>query len=206
MIIILPAISYDGLVKKVGKLKKKQVIGIFIGTPKSKVTKSIIQNLPEFNGFTGKDANIFFPGYGAYYPKNEAEVVVRIGNIDWQYSGENFGKFIRDFESHTSWKYNGQPQLLILKIESGQMDYSEVLIFKLSSKNLEIDEDITNLFYKIFRHIMDNNTIGKISMMEITNQIANIVKNYLNKSSKTSMILDIFETTRPIPKNIERVD
>lgn len=202
---MLSAISYDDLVKKVNMLKREQIIGIFIGTPKSEITKSVINNLPEFNSYTSKDANIFFPGYGAYYPKNEAEVVVRIGNTDWQYCADDFGKFIRDFESHTSWKYNGQPQLLLIKTESDQIDYSEVSIFELTSRKSDFDESLTGLFYRIFRNIMDSNTVGKISMTEITNQIGEVIIEYLNKDSKMSLLFGIFKSIKPAPKNIERI-
>lgn len=141
----------------------------------------IIKRFGYLDSRTAEKLNIYCVGYGAYWnddfpDKEEVGVGKYEGNIQipWQFSQQQFAKFVNEFENETKWSYSGGTELIIL---NSNTDFSNCIIFKIDEM---IKDDVINfpgeLLEALIQHSRsEKNSVGKFSLNGIGKQSANVV-------------------------------
>lgn len=164
---MLEAIVYDSMLKNIEEHKIEQdTIGILLTRPTSKAGKDIVETLPYYHRRSGKSINFYLPGYGAYwhgvYPGEENVAI--INGVDWSFSTQKYVEFIEALEEHSSWKYSGESELLLIEYTNGKLDYSNVLKFHLDEMLRDGAIPSINVFFEnIFRYASQQKSLTWLS-------------------------------------------
>jgi len=165
--VMLEAIDYESMVENIKEHKIEQdTIGILLTMPTSKAGKDIVETLPYYHHRSGKSINFYLPGYGAYwygaYPDEENVTV--IDGTQWSFSNQKYVEFIEALEKHSKWKYSGESELLFVEYVNGELDYSNVLRFRLDEMlRDEAIPSINVLFENIFRCAFQQKSLTRLS-------------------------------------------
>lgn len=164
---MLEAIDYESMIENIKEHKVEQdTIGILLTRPTSKSGKDIVETLPYYHHRSGKSINFYLPGYGAYwygvYPDEENVTV--IDGTQWSFSSQKYVEFIEALENHSKWKYSGESELLFVEYVNGELDYSNVLRFRLDEMLRDkAIPSINVLFENIFRCSFQQKNLTRLS-------------------------------------------
>lgn len=164
---MLEAITYQGMLRDISNNQEKEdIIGILITRPDLEVGKSILCSLNYYHHVTGKDLNFYLPGYGAYwygvYP--DERVVSKIDGTEWSYSDKMFVEFIEGLEKHSTWRYSGESELLLLEYENGRVSFDSMMRFYLDNMIRDkVIVSVSSFFQQLVRIYKKDNSLEKIS-------------------------------------------
>ena len=133
---MLEAITYQAMLEDISRNNiLEDTIGILITRPELEVGKDILSSLNYYHHASGKNVNFYLPGYGAYwhgtYP--DGRVVTKINGVDWSFSDSIFVQFVGELQAHSSWRYSGESELLMLEYKNGVLRFEKVMRFYLEN-------------------------------------------------------------------------
>ena len=133
---MLEAITYQAMLEDISRNNiLEDTIGILITRPELEVGKDILSSLNYYHHASGKNVNFYLPGYGAYwhgtYP--DGRVVTKINGVDWSFSDSMFVQFVGELQAHSSWRYSGESELLMLEYKNGVLRFEKVMRFYLEN-------------------------------------------------------------------------
>lgn len=186
---MIEAISYNKLLLKLRKQHGDALevpIALLIGSADSNFMKeNILQRINDYHHGSNHHINFYFPGYGAYWYGHcgPETVVCSVDEVDWLFSSKLFNEFIIELENRTKWNYSGEVELILVNYRSGQLDFSEVMVFWLDRMvNEGVITSPANLFYSIFRKFRNSSSITNVSDKLTLSQISEgILTEVVNK-------------------------
>lgn len=133
---MLEAITYQAMLEDISRNNiLEDTIGILITRPELEVGKDILSSLNYYHHASSKNVNFYLPGYGAYwhgtYP--DGRVVTKINGVDWSFSDSMFVQFVGELQAHSSWRYSGESELLMLEYKNGVLRFEKVMRFYLEN-------------------------------------------------------------------------
>jgi hypothetical protein len=143
-------------------------------------TTQIIPRLGYLDHRTSKNIHFYLVGYYGYgtedfyYPDGKSLGQTKYKDeteIPWYFSQTKFAEFIDEMEQHTSWKYSGGTELIILNEKA---DFENAIIFKIDSMLKDgALENVSQLFEGLIQHSRINRrTVEKFSIDGIGKQTA----------------------------------
>ena len=185
---MLEAIKYEDMIKDIRQRELvEDKIGILITRPGLDTGNHIINNLPYFHHSSSHGINFYLPGYGAYwygeYP--DEENVVKIDNVQWSFSNSMQAAFIKKLQTVSKWKYSGESELLIIPYHNNNLDFSQVLNFRLDDMLRDsVINSISQFFTSLFNKINEvkDNSVKRTRNSFGAKIIADVVKNEILKA------------------------
>lgn len=118
-----------------------KMVGLLFARPQSQLARDeIVPNLAYFHHRAGKHIHFFCAGYGGYWPRDQvpdAENVVTIDGVKWQYSDRLFNQFRAELEDASRWRYSGGADLVLTNAvweaerKSSYLDFRSALAMNL---------------------------------------------------------------------------
>ncbi len=94
-----------------------KLVGILFCLPGTKLAEEILPHLDSFSKRTGTLTDFYYAGYGASWPPaylSDQASVAKVDGVEWFFSSKAFNQMRSDLESHTSWKFSGETDLILL--------------------------------------------------------------------------------------------
>lgn len=100
-----------------GPNPKVRMVGLLFARPQDTFADvEVVPNLDYFHYRSGKHIDFFCAGYDGYTGRDETEGYRKINKepeLQWGFSERMFIRFVDDIETRSSWKYSGNPELLL---------------------------------------------------------------------------------------------
>ncbi|MGI8544551.1 MAG: hypothetical protein ACR2MD_13910 [Aridibacter sp.] len=133
----------------------------------SKVAQEgIIPRIVYLDSRSDKYIHFYCAGYGAWWNEGKASDMEEIGTVTqqgqrvpWFFSQKLYSNFVDELEEDSSWKYQGDSELLIF---SPELEYSQCLIFNISEMlKISAIDSVGQLFEDLIRFAKSSNDINK---------------------------------------------
>jgi len=130
---MIPAVSYQDIRNHVacnyfgdcgqeippGPSKKVKMVGLLFARPSLPLAKAeVVPNLDYFHYRSGSRVDFFCAGYDGYTGRDEADgfipvVVDKENCLKWGFSEAMFIQLVKEIEAKSSWRYSGDPDLIL---------------------------------------------------------------------------------------------
>lgn len=130
---MIPAVSYRDICNHVARLyfgdygqetppgpgKKVKMVGLLFARPSLPLAQAeVTPNLDYFHYRSGSHIDFFCAGYDGYTGRDEADefipvVVDKKNSLDWRFSEKMFIQLVDEIEAMSSWRYSGDPDLIL---------------------------------------------------------------------------------------------
>lgn len=97
--------------------RKVRMVGLLFARPNDALARTeVIPNLDYFHYRSGSHIDFFCAGYDGYTGRDETEGYRKISDdlqLNWRFSEQMFIQFVEDIEARSTWKYSGDPDLIL---------------------------------------------------------------------------------------------
>jgi hypothetical protein len=155
-----------------------RLVGLLFSPPESNLGKSeIIKSLDYFHHRSGDKIDFFCAGYRRYGKNRQSVIEIEVSNdsAPWYFNVIDFEALRKEIQSHSSWKYSGEADLILLNVrksESGQdavLDWSSAICCDLEKmKKDKAIESVRRFFEDIFRFVDEYD--GKNPVWDLSDQ------------------------------------
>ncbi len=205
---MLEAITYQEMLNDIQNNQiKEDTIGILVTRPDLEGGKSILSSLNYYHHLSGKSANFYLPGFGAYWYETypDERVVAKIDGIEWSYSDKMFVDFINALEAYSKWQYSGETELLMLEYKDGILSFDNMIQFYLD--NMLRDNIIVSVpafFQQLFRIYNKKRTAKDISNILGMDKAIQVTKEMITDNMPSGLTNFFIQEKYFCVKNYER--
>ena len=201
-----PAGKLDGFQGRIDWFHRDQengIIGVLLAHPEDNVAKPIIDKIGYYHVRSDKKFHFYLPGYleGDSWCNQPSRFACNIGNEKVDFCDSWFAEFIDYFESKIfDYRYSGKPELLLLNVNNGKIDFSRKIRFNLKEvQNRDIDFD--NIFEEIYQTIklLGDTTLTDFKIKFGIDAVGDtLIDSFWNVTSKLPLLKEFRDNTRGI--------